>query len=165
MYDNEYFSVASEERDSISAELQSELADIIGSIRRGYPALRALMISGELAYQEERYDEAKEYFLRAADEFPRTYFAPVALMNAAVTSEKVEKIDRSIELYQRVVDSYKDTFQGVPRALLNIGRLYESQNNMNAAVIAYEQLAADFDGSEWSKLARTRLIQIEIGMH
>lgn len=164
-FNQEYTSADADERDAISAELQSDLADILGSVRRGYPALRALMISGELAYQEERFADAKEYFLKAADEYSRTYLAPVALMNAAVTSEKLEDIDRSIELFQRIVDSYSDTFQGAPRALLNIGRLYETQENIDAAVIAYEQITEDYAGSEWAKLARTRLIQIEIGMH
>ncbi len=159
----EYQEADEDQRPALAEELQSELDEIIDGIN-DYPALRALMISGELAYQQDRLEDAKDYFLTAAEQFSSSYLAPVAYMNAAVISEELEQLEQAIEYYQRIVDSYADEFQGVSRALLNIGRLHEAQNDTDGAVRAYQQLTSDFENTEWANLAQTRLLQIQIDM-
>ena len=160
----DYLRADEDARTALGQELEVELDEIISSMGNRYPGLRALMIYGEYHYNLERFDRARDTFKQAADQFGNTYLAPVALMNAAVASEEAGDLDQAISLYQRVVDRYVDSFHGVSRALLNIGRLYEAQGNTQAAIGAYEQLTADFSETEWAKLAQTRIIQLEIGM-
>ncbi len=160
----DYLSSDDDARTALAEELETELDDIISSMSSKYPGLRALMIYGEYYYNLEDYGQSMDKFKQAADQFSSTYLAPVALMNAAVASERSGDSDQAISLYQRVVERYADSFHGVSRALLNIGRLYEGRNNIQAALEAYEQLTVDYSESEWAKLAQTRMIQIEVGM-
>jgi len=160
----DYRQADDEQKAEISSELQNELYDILDRMDGAYPGLRALHILGELAYQEDRYDDAKEYFLRITNDFPHTHLAPVSLMNAAVISEQLEDYEGAISYYQQVAERYSNEYHGAPRALLNIGRLYEELDDTSAALQAYEQLTAEYQNTEWANLAQTRIIQLEIGM-
>ncbi len=161
---NTYKAADEQNRAELAEQLTEELEEIIARNRRNYPELRAIYLSGQLAYQEGRHEDAAGFFGRAADQYSNTYLAAPALVNQAVALELAGKPEAAIESYQRLADRHKGTYQGIPRAMLNMGRLYESLDNVSAARSVYEQLSADYADTEWGKLAQSRLIQLDIGM-
>lgn len=161
-----YSEYVSADEDADKGELYDTISDDLGTIldknKNNYPALRAAYLYGQLEYREENYEEAIKHFTYVYENFSDLYLAPSAKMNAAVAYEKIDAVDSAIEELEGIYESYKDTYQDATRALFNVGRLYESKGSVNEAISAYEQLITDSPDSEWSNLANTRIISIEI---
>lgn len=159
---SEYVSAEEADKVELYDSISDDLDTILNKNKNNYPALRAAYLYGQLEYREENYEEAIKHFTYVYENFSDLYLAPSAKMNAAVVYEKIDDLDSAIEELEGIYESYKDTYQDAGRALFNVGRLYESKGSVNDAIDAYEQLITDSPDSEWSKLANTRIISIEI---
>lgn len=126
-----------------------------------YAAARARLVLGRLAYAQEEYSAAVEHFTALADTQPKSYLAPVALMHAAAAQEKSGEYENAIASYQRVREKYADSFPEVSHALFSIGRLYEQIEDRDAALQAYNEVVDEFSSSNWTNLARDRIIYLE----
>lgn len=150
-----------EERDEIAQELVSASEDAIDNFSGMYAAARSHLVLGRLAYDQKNFEDAVEHFITLADSQPTSYLAPISLMHAATAHEEAGEYENAIAAYQRVRENYVDTFPEVPHALFSIGRLYEKVENKDAALQAYNEVIDDFSSSNWTNLARDRIIYLE----
>ncbi len=150
-----------EQKSELAEELTATGEETIGKFSGMYAAARAHMVLGRVAYEREDYSAAIEHFNALADSQPKSYLAPVALMHAAVAHESATEYENAIAAYQRVRENYAATFPGVAHALFSIGRLYEELDDREAALQAYNEVVDDFSSSNWTNLARDRIIYLE----
>ena len=70
-------------------------------------------------------------------------------------------IDGAVEAWQRVVDDYAATAADAPEALFNIGRVEETRGDIEAALKAYNSVAATFPNSRWTDISKSRILVLE----
>jgi len=126
-----------------------------------YPELKAGYLLAMVNYTNGDYAKALEGFLQVATNGKDSYFGPLSLTNAAVASEQLGDRAKALEYYQRVYDTYgKDTSEA-PKALFNVARLQEANNNVALAKAVFQQLSDEFPNSEYAKLAKSRLVVLQ----
>ncbi len=157
---DEWRNAEEEEKSELEEQIRSKSAEIRDSYSGMFAAQRALMVLGQLEYAKENREKAAEHFMEVADSYGNSYLAPVALMSAAACKEELERYDEALSHYQRIRDRYSDTTPEAPHALFSIGRLYEQQGETESALDAYNELIDNFSASNWTKLARDRIIYI-----
>ncbi len=150
-----------EEKAEKEEQLISAAEDILDSFKGMYAAQRTRIVLGRVYYQKEEWDSAIEQYTALADDFPRSYLAPVALMSAAVAHEQEGANGEAISLYQRVRENYSESFPDVSYALFSIGRLYEKDGEVDAAIEAYNEVVDNFSSSSWTNPAHNRIIYLE----
>ncbi|MFW6274567.1 MAG: tetratricopeptide repeat protein [Spirochaetota bacterium] len=150
-----------EEKDELAEEISAAGEETMADFSGMYAAARARLILGRLAYAQSEYSTAIDHFTELIDSQPKSYLAPVALMHIAVAQEKAGEYEKAIDTYQRVREKYSDTFPEVAHALFSIGRLYETIEDREAALQAYNEVVDDFSSSNWTNLARDRIIYLE----
>ncbi len=162
---DEYSSYMSMTDTTKKAELKKKIMKNLGLIiKKGsktYPLERALFIEGNIFYANSEWVKSSESFDKLAKLFPKSYLAAVALLNASAAYEENKDIDKAIERYQQVVDNYSKVSPDIPNALFSIGRLYEEKKDIKAARKSYNSLIDRFPGSNWTKLARSRIIYLD----
>ena len=162
---DDYQSLAAITDDTKKAEKKKKiiekLEDIVAKGDKNYPMERALFILGNIYYAEDNWKKAADNFMNLSELFPKSYLAPVSLLDAAAAFEEMETYDKAIENYQKVVDNYQGISPDADRAMFGIGRLYEAKSDKAAAVKTYNSLIDTFPSSNWTNLARSRIIYLE----
>jgi len=114
-----------------------------------------------LNYQEKEWNKSIVDFKLLASDYPNSYLAPISLTNAASAYEELKEIKNAIEIYQLVIEKYLGTSPEIPNIYFSIGRLYEQNQDTNAALVEYNNLVDTFPDSNWTNLARSRIIYLE----
>ena len=70
---------------------------------------RAFSLTGDAYMEQKKYEEAADYYSKAANHKPNKFFTPTYLMKAALAYEKSNQNDKAISAYRRVVDEYFDS--------------------------------------------------------
>jgi TolA-binding protein len=144
--------------------LEKELGDLLDRILSRYPrqyaAQRAYMLRAHMAEQVKDWGKAAESYLALASRFPRSYLAPLSLLNAGVAYEELGDDKQALSSYQRVQQRYKGSYL-LPRVLFSIGRLLETGGDTAGAVKVYNQLEDDHPDSNWTRMARNRIILLK----
>jgi TolA-binding protein len=146
---------------ALEEELRTLLSDVRSSYPRQYAAQRAAFVEGNLEYQLENWEAAAEAFRALGTRSPGSYLAPLAWMNAGISYERAENTEQAVESYRKVVDDYPESFL-VPEVLFAMGRTQEEAGDFAAAAAAYNRLEEEHPLSNWTKLARNRIIALEI---
>jgi tetratricopeptide (TPR) repeat protein len=147
---------------------EEETADYVKSLRdfaekkSGYPALRAWTLLGRVYQARKEWSLAEEAWSRAAAIKPASYITPLSLFNAASAAEEQGNLIRAIELLNRIDAEYAETFPGIARNAFALGRLYEKQQDTEAALSAYRKLVENWPSSSWANLANSRIIELTI---
>jgi TolA-binding protein len=147
-------------KQSLEKELTDLLARILSRYPRQYAAQRALLLQADMAYRSKDWSKAAENWQALARRFPRSYLAPLSLLYAGVSYEELGDAKQALSSYQRVQERYRDSYL-LPRALFSSGRLRESEGDWAGALKAYNQLEDDHPDSNWTKMARNRIIQLK----
>jgi len=142
-------------------EVFKKLDLLIINSPKNYALQRALFIRANLNYQSKEWDKAIEDFKNVALDFPNSYLAPISLINAASAYEEFAKIDDAIETYRLVINGYAKISPEIPNIYFSIGRLCEQKNDTEAALEEYNTLVYTFPDSNWTNLARSRIIYLE----
>lgn len=150
-----------EKKEAAQKEIMVKLDNFIEEGKKNYVLQRALFMRGTIFYQSEDFHKSIEDFKLLADLFPNSYLAPISLVNAAVIFEKSGKIDEAIKEYQTVTNKYSTVSPEISNVYFSMGRLYEKKDNKTAALEAYNNLLDKFTDSNWTKLARSRIIYLE----
>ena len=140
--------------------------EIIDQILEKYPNLyaaqRALFIKGNIYFEEEKWTDASAAYREVFDTESESYLAPISLNNASVSLENAGNLDKAIEVLNTLTDNYRDSFPDIAKIFFTKGRLYEENNDIENAKTAYNVLVDDFPNSNWTKLARNRIIALEM---
>lgn len=142
-------------------ELTGQLESIIADSRKGYADMKAHYLLGQYSFMTGDYAQAAASFGSCADTYSDIYLAPVARLNEGLSYEMAGDMTSAIDSLQTVVDRYSQSSPEAAHALFAIGRIYESEENVELATAVYQQLVSEYPASEWTKLARSRLASIE----
>jgi TolA-binding protein len=67
---------------------------------------RAYSLVGDSYMEEQKYDDAAEYYNKAANYKPNKYLSPGYLMKAALAYEKLNQPDKARETYDKIINEY-----------------------------------------------------------
>jgi TolA-binding protein len=147
-------------KQALEKELTELLARILSRYPRQYAAQRAYLLQADMAYRAKDWGKAAENYQVLARRFPRSYLAPLALLNAGVSFEELGDAKQALSSYRRAQERYRSSYL-LPRVLFSIGRLLETEGDSAGALQAYNQLEDDHPDSNWTKMARNRIIQLK----
>jgi tetratricopeptide (TPR) repeat protein len=152
--------------DPAAPEKQADIAALEAELKAfeernsGYALVMAYAISAGIEGDRKNWAEAESAWVQAAAAAGKSYFAPIALCNAAASAENQSNNERAIELYNRALES-GDSFPEAPRAQFAVGRIMEIQGNKDGALEAYRTLTGKWpnDGL-WANLAQSRILAL-----
>ena len=159
--------------DPESAEYADETAAFIASCNElvssagidTYPGAKAMYLLAELAYADQDYQAAADYYAQIAAAQSGTYLAPLCIMNQAACYENLQDNATALELYRSVLDTYGDNSAYAPKAMFSIGRIYDAQGETALAQAEFETLTGLYlvpekggTPSEYARMAEAYLI-------
>jgi len=154
-----------EQEEAEKKKLETELGDLLQRILKKYPrqyaAQRARLIEADLAYRARDWAKAAAAYQALASGFPRSYLAPLALLDSGACYEELGDGKKALEAYQRIGSRYRDSYL-LPQALFASGRLLEAAGDFAGASTVYNQLDEEHPDSNWTKLARNRIIDLKL---
>jgi TolA-binding protein len=146
---------------SLETELLTALEALIARYPRHYGGQRGLFMRADVFAAGKLWDKASQDYLDLAAKFPQSYLAPISLFNGGVCLEEKGDRDGALAQYQKIGSQYGDSAVA-PRAIFNTGRLQEAKGSFEEAQKSYDGLEADFPSSEWTKLAKNRIIALKV---
>ncbi len=147
-------------KEALQKELTDLLARILSRYPRQYAAQRAYMLKAHMAEHDKDWAAMAEAYKSLAERFPRSYLAPLGLLYSGVSYEELGDAKQAQASYQRLKERYRDSYL-LPRALFSIGRLLEVEGDSAGALKAYNELEDDHPDSNWTKMARNRIILLK----
>lgn len=156
-------SILTDENEKIESEKEIliNLDTLIESSPKNYALQRALFIRANIYYNNKDWDKSIKDFKLIASDFSNSYLSPISLINAASAFEESNRIDEAIETYQSVILNYSTISPEIPNIYFSIGRLYEQKEDTKSALVEYNNLVDTFPDSNWTNLARSRIIYLE----
>jgi len=152
--------VAEADKAAKGAELVAGADGIISRYGKRYAALRAFVVKAEILASINDAAGAEKAYAAAADSFPKSHIAPVALANAAALAEDRGDTDAALAYLQKASTDYPAA-PGAGRTLLSIGRIYESTRQYDKAMEMYARLLASGAETDWTKIAHDRIILLK----
>ncbi len=153
--------LSAEEQSQLDEELLLELNEITSSYPRTYAAQRSWFIIGIIHMDNERFAEAAQSFAQTADRFPDSHLALIARANEATAHEELGDFEAALNAYRRLLDARSGSNALTARALFSLGRLTETAlDDAEAAREYYERVVQEFPQSNWTSLARNRLLAL-----
>ena len=158
------YEFTSKSNDLEDAEIDARIAAALEKAapltkKSGVVGARANMFCAELAFTQEKYDDAANYWKAAADKAKKTYLAPIACFNLAVCYENLGNSDAAYENYKLAADNHDFVMR--THAMFSYGRILEAKADYANAAAAYKELNDNFPSDSWAKLAKSRLISLK----
>lgn len=91
--------------------------------------------------EKGKKQKAADQYLRFVNEFPKNDKAPAALFAAAEITEKLDRTEPAVTLYQRLIKKYSKTKQATG-AHWRLGFLYQRQTQFEKAAQMFEKMAS-----------------------
>lgn len=156
-----WFNSSEEEKEQKESDLLNEIAEITDTEKNNILVEKALFIRGQVYLQKEEWDNAYGDFIRIAESSPDSYLASVSFYNAAGAKESSGDLQGALEILTGTADTYKANSPIIPEILFNMGRLNEALGNGKAAIESYDELTSSYSSSNWTNLAKTRIISLK----
>jgi len=150
-----------EEISKSTTNLINDLNSLIDTSSKNYALQRALFLRANLYYKNNEFDKSADDFKLIAKTFPSSYLAAISLVNAGAALEELNNTDGAIEVYMELIDKYANTSPETANTYFSIGRLYEGKGDLTAAKKEYNTLIDNYPDSNWTNLARSRIIFLE----
>jgi len=159
---NALYRITDQESQEYKDHLSKFLADcdsLIADGKKGYTGLKAEYLKGLVLYSEKNYSDAETAFANVAANANGSYLAPLALIGEACAAEDGGNQDKALECYNKVWDDFGKDCPESPKALFNIGRIYEEKGDNELAKATYQQLVDQYGTlSEYSRMASSRVV-------
>lgn len=147
--------------DELAGRRTKALEDLSSFVKKGgVTGVRANLLAADVAYQAGNKEDAIAYWKAAAKAGKKAYTTPIAYFNIASTYEDLDKLDEAAANYKIAADN-KD-FVMRAHAAFNYGRVLEYQEKYSEAAEAYTKLNDELPDDTFAKLAKTRLIQLNL---
>ena len=158
------YELTSKSSDLEDAEIESRIATALEKAapltkKGGVVGARANMFCAELAFKQEKYEDAANYWKDAAAKAKKSYLAPIAYFNLATCYENLGNVDAAMENYKLAADN--NDFVMRTHAMFSYGRILETKADYANAAAAYTELNDNFPSDSWAKLAKSRLISLK----
>ncbi len=157
---SKWVNTAEADKTAVSEELEQEIAIGLRDFKGTYAEIRAYFTNGLYLAEMEKWEDSMNAFLYVSENFSDTYLAPVALFNAASIAEQSGDSAKALELYGQLIELFDTVSPDVPETLFNIGRLNEELGNAENAIAAYQRIVDDYSSSNWTNIAKSRIISI-----
>ena len=144
----------------LEKKVTTGLDGIIAKHGKSVWAQQAWDMKATMAESRKDWTEAEKDWMEAAKVLPTSFIAPVALQNAAAAAEELGSNDRATEHWKAFVDQYAGKSAGIPHGYFALGRLAEESKDYVAAIADYEKIAANWPDSDWTKLAKDRILSL-----
>lgn len=141
-------------------ELLANIDTIVKANGNTYAGARASMTAAEIYFSRKDWKNAQDQYLAAAKAAPKAYTAGLNYFNAAVCADELGNQDDAVAYYTKA--SEQENFAIKPRALFNVGRIEEQRSKKAEAIAAYEKMAELFPDDDWTLLAKSRIIALQI---
>jgi outer membrane protein assembly factor BamD (BamD/ComL family) len=119
-----------------------------------------LLELGNAQYKVKKYDDAiltyKEFIKRFGDHS----LAPIIRQSLGCVFEEKEQLQEAVEQFEKIAKDSEATYLKA-QVSLDVGRCYEKLKQVNAAMAAYKDIISSFPDSEWARMAKYRLEDIE----
>ena len=86
--------------------------------------------------------------------------ARLAYFNAGVCADEMGLADEAVDFFSQAVNT--ESFTQKPRAQFNIARVQEQNSRIEEALASYNVMLDLYPDSEWTDLAHSRIIALEI---
>ncbi len=131
-------------------------AFLLVACARGDP--QAAYRHGLEAFDQGKYEDAKERFRRAMERFPRSPVIDDTIAHYAYCFFRLEQWTQALEVLQDLLATYPET-RRAPEALYHIALCYTHLGRFDLAVETFQRLIRDFPRSMWAARATQRLKQ------
>ncbi len=161
-----YLSLGNTDEQSQEAVME-QLQEIIELYQDQYASARAMFIIANIYQERGEWNRAIDYWNKLFNTHSNSHLKYIALYNTSVALEEAGNTVESISTLERLVEEVEKsgqegTITEHPRALLSLGRLYESQSKQNSAINTYNKLIDTYSNSSWSNFAQNRVLKIKI---
>lgn len=158
------YELTSKSSDLEDAEIEARIATALEKAapltkKGGVVGARANMFCAELAFKQEKYEDAANYWKDAAAKAKKSYLAPISYFNLATCYENLGNVDAAMENYKLAADN--NDFVMRTHAMFSYGRILEAKADYVKAAAAYTELNDNFPSDSWAKLAKSRLISLK----
>lgn len=126
----------------------------------GIVGARANFIAAEVAVLESNYSDALNYYSKAASKAGKSYLGPVLTYNTGYCYEMTGDKENAVAAYKEAAAN--EDFLLRSHAQLNVGRVYEDMGKVQEAYDAYAEVVNRSPDMEWAKMAKTRMLALEI---
>jgi tetratricopeptide (TPR) repeat protein len=155
----------SEQDQAKKAELEKALIAGLDETAAKWPKLyagqKAHALKAKLLAAKKDWTGAEAEWLAAVNARHSSYLAPIALQEAAVAAEERGSPETAKSLYERFLKDYPAAVAGIPHAHFALGRLAEDAKDYVSAIANYEKIVASYPDSDWTKLAKDRILFIK----
>ncbi len=141
-------------------EIIASLTKVAAANGKSYATARAQNTIAEIYFSRKDWKNALDHYRLAAVAAPKAYTVGMNYFNAAVCSDELGNEDDAIADFNQAVSF--ENFNLKSRALFNIGRIEEQRSKTDAAIAAYEKLADQYPDDDWTLLAKSRIIALQI---
>jgi predicted negative regulator of RcsB-dependent stress response len=148
--------------DSLEAGVVEGAEAVVARYEGLYAQMKASDILASVAFRKKEYEKAAEIWTALADGHAKSYFAPLALLNASAAWEEAGKPDKAADSLTEILTKFSASFPDIPRVLFLRGRLAEDKHAYDEAKTYYDRLIDEYSGSGWTKLAHNRIIFLQI---
>ncbi len=99
---------------------------------------------------------------KLANNYPNSEFAPSALLEAGITYQNLNQLDKAQESFTKLITNYKDKTDLNVQALLRLGLIAQNKGNNEAAISYYKQVFYNKPSPVDAKAALERLQDIYV---
>jgi predicted negative regulator of RcsB-dependent stress response len=149
-------------KESLEESCREQIREILDRYPRTYAAQRAFLILGGMEFELENWTEAEKSFKSLYDRFSDSYLGAVALWNLSVVYERSDAPEAALETLETLETEFRDTYPDMPHVLFSLGRMEETLGDIEGARERYNDLVDNFPRSNWTKLARDRIIFLDL---
>ena len=157
-YTNKFDSLTEEEIVARQNSTLEALAPYTG--KKGVVGVRANMLAADINFAKKDYVNSKDFWIAAAEADLKSYTSPICYYNAGVCYEETGDNQSASLYYQKAVDNEKFLLDA--RALMGIARTKENSGDYSGAAEIYQKLIDDYGTDDWTDLAQSRLLQLQI---
>ena len=156
-----WLNASDDDKEEVETVLLDKISDITESEKTNILVEKSLFLRGQFYLQKEDWENAFADFNRIAVDSPESYLASVSLYNAASAKENGGDLKAALDLLVSISSDYRTNSPIIPEVLFNVGRLNETLGMDVEALKAYEDLVSSYSSSNWTNLAKTRIISLK----
>jgi len=141
-------------------DMIATLKSVANANKNSYAGERALNTIAEIYYSRKDWKNAQEQYLAAAKASPKGYTNGLNYFNAAVCADEQGNQEEALSLYTKTLDV--ENFPIKSRSMFNIGRIQEQLARKADAIATYGKMAEQFPDDQWTLLAKSRTIALQL---
>ncbi len=119
-----------------------------------------LLELGNAQYGAKKYDDAIITYRKFIERFGSHSLAPIIRQSLGYALEENEQFKEAVGQFEKIANDSEASYLKA-QVRLDAGRCYEKLKQINAAMVSYKDVISSFPDSEWAKMAKYRLEDIE----